>query len=85
MSPKPEPLAPEVYARVFEGHAEGAQILEDLTRRFAVGGMFAKDDQGGERETCRRIGRREVVEFIVARINQANGVDDADNQEEQTP
>lgn len=29
-----EPLPPEAYARVFENHAEGAQILEELTARF---------------------------------------------------
>lgn len=64
-------LAPTVYARVFEGHAEGAQILEELALRFArpaqrTGGIDAI------LETYHRDGARSVVEFIVNRINQAN-------------
>lgn len=67
-------LDPAVYARVFEGHAEGAQILEELALRFArpakrTGGIDAV------LETYHRDGARSVVEFIVNRINQANGAD----------
>jgi hypothetical protein len=67
-------LPPEVYARVFENHAEGRQILEELTRRFArpavtAGGIDAV------LQTYQRDGSRRVIEFIVARINQAAGLD----------
>jgi len=73
MNDRPEPLAPEVYARVFENHAEGAQILEDLIRRFhrpavTAGGIDAI------LATYHREGARAVVDFIVNRINQAHGV-----------
>jgi len=69
-----EPLAPEVYARVFENHAEGVQVLEDLVRRFhrpavTEGGIDAV------LKTYHREGARAVVDFIINRVNQARGVD----------
>lgn len=72
-------LPPEVYARVFENHAEGRQILEELTRRFArpavtAGGIDAV------LQTYQRDGSRRVIEFIVARINQAAGLDISDQE-----
>ena len=45
----------------------GQRILEELTMRFKRG-IYTDD----ERETCRRIGRSEVVDFIINRINTAN-------------
>lgn len=72
---KPTELAPEVYARVFENHAEGAQILDDLTARFG-GGIYVKGGLEGDRQTCFNAGRRSVLDFIIGRINQANGVND---------
>lgn len=67
-------LQPEVYARVFENHAEGAQILEELVRRFA---RPAKLDGGIDAilATYHRDGARSVVEFIASRINQSHGVE----------
>lgn len=66
-------LPPDAYARVFENHAEGAQILEELIRRFA---RPAKMEGGIDAvlATYHRDGARSVVEFITARINQARGV-----------
>lgn len=69
-----EQLSPEVYARVFENHAEGRLILEELTARFArpavtSGGIDAI------LQTYQRDGARRVIEFIVGRINQAAGLD----------
>jgi hypothetical protein len=62
-----------MYARVFEGvHAEGALVLEDLTRRFG-GALFVKGGEEGRRETDYRLGRRAVLDFILGQINQANG------------
>ena len=68
-------LSPQVYQRIFETHPEGALILDELIRRYAA---RAKREGGIDAvlETYHRMGARSVVEFIVARINQANGVDD---------
>lgn len=65
---------PEAYARVFENHAEGRVILEDLTARFG-GGIYVKGGLEGDRQTCFNAGRRSVLDFILGRINQANGVE----------
>lgn len=73
MTPDRKPLPPEVYARVFENHAEGVQILEDLIKRFhrpavTEGGIDAV------LKTYHREGARAVVDFIINRVNQAHGV-----------
>jgi hypothetical protein len=67
------PLPPEVYARVFENMPEGVQILEDLVRRFH---RPAKLEGGIDAiiQTYHREGQRAVVDFIINRCNQANGV-----------
>lgn len=65
---------PEAYARVFENHAEGHVILDDLTARFG-GGIYVKGGLEGDRQTCFNAGRRSVLDFILGRINQANGVE----------
>jgi len=70
----PTPIPPEAYARVFENHAEGRLILEDLTARFG-GGIYVKGGLEGDRQTCFNAGRRSVLDFILGRINQANGVE----------
>lgn len=67
-------VPPEAYARVFENHAEGRVILEDLTARFG-GGIYVKGGLEGDRQTCFNAGRRSVLDFILGRINQANGVE----------
>lgn len=72
---------PAMYARVFEGHHEGAAILEDLTLRFG-GKLFVKGGEEGRRQTDYNLGRREVLDFIVSMINVANGVDPNDDQPE---
>jgi hypothetical protein len=65
---------PEAYARVFENHAEGRVILDDLTARFG-GGIYVKGGLEGDRQTCFNAGRRSVLDFILGRINQANGIE----------
>jgi hypothetical protein len=72
--------APEMYARVFEGHHEGALILEDLTRRFG-GALFVKGGEEGRRETDYRLGRRSVLDHIISQINKAHDVAPPDDQE----
>lgn len=77
-APQPE-LDPAIYARLFDGHKDGPAVLDDLTRRFcrpavADGGIDAV------LKTYHRAGARAVVEYIIARINQANGVPDHDHE-----
>ncbi|WP_372410255.1 hypothetical protein ACDI99_03800 [Acinetobacter radioresistens] len=55
------------YQAVFDLDVNGQRILEELTVRFKRN-AFAEN----ERETCRRLGRAEVVDFIINRINTAN-------------
>jgi len=76
-----KPIGPEVYARVFENHAEGRMILDDLTARFG-GGIYVKGGLEGDRQTCFNAGRRSVLDFILGRINQANGVETDEHLEE---
>jgi hypothetical protein len=59
-----------MYGRVFEGHAEGALILEDLVARFYDVNVFKPGGVEGARETDRRAARREVVHFILHMIGQ---------------
>lgn len=77
-----ERVAPEVYARVFEGHHEGVQILEDLVRRFYDVPVYVPGGIEAERETLRRAARREVIHFVLQRIGQV-GLDP--NEEEPPP
>lgn len=59
------------YRLLFDIDPNGQKIIDDLTMRFKRS-VFASNDAGGERETARRIGRQEVVDFILNRINTAN-------------
>lgn len=75
---------PAMYARVFEGHAEGARVLEDLVDRFG-GRLYVRGGQDAERQTLVNLGRRQLLDFIVGMVNAANGVepppdDDTDSQ-----
>jgi hypothetical protein len=74
MSERATQVTPEMYARVFENHAEGALILEDLVKKFhrpaqLSGGIDAVLN------TFHREGARSVVDHIVRQCNLANGVD----------
>ncbi len=69
----PQALDPSVYARVFEASAEGPLILEELVSRFG-GNPYVRGGLEGDRETAYRAGRNAVVNFILSRINAANGV-----------
>lgn len=62
---------PDLYRVVFELDINGQRVLEDLTKRFSRH-AFVSDSQGGERETCRRLGQSEPVNFILSQINKAN-------------
>lgn len=72
---RPGPVEPAAYARLFEGHQDGPAILMELERLFAAG---AKMDGGIDAvlTTYHRMGARSVIEFIIRKINMANGVPD---------
>lgn len=57
----------QTYQIHFDIEPNGQRILEELTARFKRN-PFTEN----ERETCRRLGRAEVVDFIINRINTAN-------------
>lgn len=65
----------EMYARVFEGHAEGAIILQDLVAHFYDRRSFTPGGVEGARMTDFREGRREVVAFILKKVGQVKGED----------
>jgi hypothetical protein len=76
-----EPLDPQFYRRVFEDNPDGAAILDELTARF----MRPPVLQGGidgVLETYRRLGARDVPEFIVNRINRAHNPDWGEEDEQ---
>lgn len=64
---------PQDYADIFDVDKRGARILEDLIRRFSGPKGHAS---GIDRilDTHERIGRMQVLDFIVSQINRANGV-----------
>lgn len=71
---------PAMYARVFEHHAEGRLILEDLVRRFYDVNLFVPGGPEGARETDRRVARREVVHHILKQLGQVAEPADDDSQ-----
>ena len=62
---------PETYRNVFDLDINGQRVLENLTIAFCKD-AYASQDQGGERETCYRLGQQSVINFIVRNINTAN-------------
>ena len=69
---------------MFEGHHEGALVLEDLIARFG-GALFVRGGEEGRRETDYRLGRRAVLDFILGQINQADGADPPDEDDPNRP
>ena len=75
----PGPVDPRIYRRIFEQDQDGAAILDELWRVVAKGAVV----EGGIDailKTYHRQGARAVLEHIVRRINQANGVTDNDDR-----
>ena len=62
---------PETYRNIFDLDINGQRVLENLTIAFCKD-AYASQDQGGERETCYRLGQQSVINFIVRNINTAN-------------
>jgi hypothetical protein len=69
---KPPALPAVAYGRVFENHAEGRQILEELVGRFGKN-PYIKGGHEADRQTAFNAGQLDVINFILARINQAQG------------
>lgn len=65
--------SPQDYADLFDVDRRGACIIQDLIDRFG-GNIYVKGGLEGDRQTCFNAGRRSVLDFILGRINQANGV-----------
>lgn len=60
------------YQRFFEQNPEGEAILDDLVTRFSLPPSF--DEHNATLKTYYRAGQRSVIDFILSRINRANGV-----------
>ncbi len=71
---------PVVYKQVFEDNPQGAAILEELLGMFAAN-LWVKGGRSAERETSRRLGNFEVVNFINTKINRAHGIPDPNSDE----
>jgi hypothetical protein len=74
MTRRPHEVNADTYRRVFEDTADGRDVLEDLIRRFSKMPSATGIDRILNLE--REKGRRETLDFIVAMINRANGVND---------
>ena len=61
----------ETYRILFDLNTNGQEVIDDLVSRFKRS-PFVPDSQGGERETSRRLGRAEVIDFILNKVNVAN-------------
>ncbi|MGQ4641956.1 Bbp19 family protein [Raoultella ornithinolytica] len=68
-------VSPADYKRIFEEMPGGAEVLDEITRRFGRE-AYVKGGTEGDRETCYRAGQRSVLDFILMRINRADGVND---------
>ena len=80
MSDQPQLIAtPDEYGEIFDDHRAGKKILEDLVARFT----HQRKGTGIDRliNMSEDRGRREVLDFILLRINQSNGVKDHETQD----
>lgn len=67
MRKTPSDVTAHDYALLFNNDL-GERIIDDLVTRFC-GVTFVRGAQEAERQTTYNIGRRDVVEFILGRIN----------------
>lgn len=69
--PEQEIADPSDYKLVFEMSKSGELVLQDLMNRFCTR-VWVEGGLDAARKTDFRCGRRAVVEFILAQIDQAN-------------
>lgn len=81
MPDAPKPLQAVDFQRVFEGDPVGARILEDLVVRFG-GNPYTRGGLEAQRETDRKAGSLAVVDYILRKINQANGAETDEQHDE---
>lgn len=75
-------ITPKDYADIFEGSPQGQLILEDLVSRFG-GSVYVKGGADAARQTDFNCGKRAVLDFILARISQAQeGYKDVEETDE---
>lgn len=63
------------YLVLFQDMPGGAAILDELVSRFGKN-PYVKGGLEGDRQTAYNAGQLEVVNYILMRINRANGVTD---------
>lgn len=63
---------PETYRNVFDLDVNGQRVLDDLQLVFASKSTYVRGGQEGDRESCYRAGRSDVVSHIFKQINKAN-------------
>jgi len=78
------PIDPQAYRRLFEDHADGVAVLEDLVARFSqsqvsTGGIDAV------LKTYERGGMRRVLDYILGQINKAHGVTTSEDETPEIP
>lgn len=71
----------EDYKRLFEETPGGPEVLDELTKLFGRA-IFVRGGHEGDRQTCYNAGQRSVLDFILLKINRANGVKDDDDHSE---
>lgn len=62
-----------LYRDIFETDKRGAALFDDLAARFAKG-PAAGFDAAAVNQTFARAHQRKVIDYILNRINRANGV-----------
>lgn len=73
-----KPATPETYQAVFDYDTAGQRVLAHLQSRFMREG-YVRDKDGGERESCFRLGQRNVINFIISQINAEPEVEENDD------
>ncbi len=76
---------PALYRDIFESDKRGAVILEDLVARFGHAKVHTDGGIDAVLKTYRAAARREVLDYIATRINQANGAPDPQPQGDPEP
>jgi len=75
---------PATYKAIFEDDVRGAAIFEDLVLRFSKPAV-TKGGIDAVLQTYQRAGERHVIDFVIRRINQANGHASITDDEAETP
>lgn len=71
-----------LYHDIFEKDRRGAAIFEDLYKRFAARAkVHCEGGIDAVLQTYRDAAQREVIEYIVTRVNRMAGIDDSPGDE----